>query len=93
MKEAYGADMVTTGDGGSIPLCEVLRRAFARAEITLIGVQDPLAGIHGPNESVYPHEIASMALAEALFLTYYAVSGGRSYRVVRGGTSFVSMKS
>lgn len=49
----------------------MLRRTFARAEITLIGVQDPLAGIHGPNESVYPHEIASMALADALFLTYY----------------------
>jgi acetylornithine deacetylase/succinyl-diaminopimelate desuccinylase-like protein len=37
----------------------------------LIGVEEPLASIHAPNESVSPKEIADMALVEALFLQRY----------------------
>ena len=37
-----------------------------------MGVEEPRAMIHAPNESVDPGEIASMALAEALFLQRYA---------------------
>jgi acetylornithine deacetylase/succinyl-diaminopimelate desuccinylase-like protein len=72
MRDAYGRDMVTTGDGGSIPLCDVLQRAFPEAEIAIIGVEEPLAMIHGPNESVDPTEIANMALVEALFIQRYS---------------------
>ena len=42
------------------------------AEIILMGVEEPLALIHAPNESVDPDEIANMSLAEALFLRRYA---------------------
>jgi hypothetical protein len=38
----------------------------------LMGVEEPLCLIHAPNESVDPTEIATMALAEALFLQRYA---------------------
>jgi cysteinylglycine-S-conjugate dipeptidase len=39
-----------------------------------MGVEEPLAHIHAPNESVDPAEIAAMALTEALFLQRYAGS-------------------
>ena len=54
------------------PLCSVLSATYPRAEIILIGVEEPLTAIHAPNESVSPAEIADMALAEALFLQDYS---------------------
>ena len=33
-----------------------------------MGVEEPQALIHAPNESVHPQEIADLAVAEALFL-------------------------
>ncbi|MFI6638380.1 dipeptidase [Streptomyces sp. NPDC050504] len=71
MREAYGEEMVQSGQGGSIPLCNVLARQFPEAEIALIGVEEPGCLIHAPNESVAPGEIERMALAEALFLRGY----------------------
>jgi cysteinylglycine-S-conjugate dipeptidase len=41
---------------------------YPAAEIMLIGVEEPLASIHAPNESVSPKEIADMVLTEARFL-------------------------
>ena len=61
----------TEGQGGSIPLCNVLHETFPDAEIMLIGVEEPRCLIHAPNESVDPAEIEHMALAEALFLANY----------------------
>jgi cysteinylglycine-S-conjugate dipeptidase len=72
MHEAYGRPMVTLGDGGSIPLCNVFADTYPDAELILMGVEEPLALIHAPNESVDPAEIAAMALTEALFLQRYA---------------------
>ena len=60
--------MVSLGQGGSIPLCNVFAETYPDAELILMGVEEPLALIHAPNESVHPREIADMALAEALFL-------------------------
>ncbi|HVC73352.1 MAG TPA: dipeptidase, partial [Mycobacteriales bacterium] len=71
LAEAYGRPMTTLGQGGSIPLCTVLARTYPDAEIILMGVEEPQALIHAPNESVDPNEIANMALAEALFLQAY----------------------
>lgn len=72
MKEAYGTEMTHLGQGGSIPLCNVLDETFPDAEIILMGVEEPQALIHAPNESVDPGELAAMALVEALFLQRYA---------------------
>jgi acetylornithine deacetylase/succinyl-diaminopimelate desuccinylase-like protein len=71
MHEAYGREMATLGQGGSIPLCNVFADTYPEAEIILIGVEEPLAAIHAPNESVDPGEIARLAHAEALFLRHY----------------------
>ncbi|NUR07824.1 MAG: dipeptidase [Nocardioidaceae bacterium] len=72
MQEAYGTPMTTLGQGGSIPLCNVFADTYPDAEILLLGVEEPLALIHAPNESVDPSEIEAMAHAEARFLQRYA---------------------
>ena len=71
MHEAFGVPMATLGQGGSIPLCNVFADTYPDAEIILMGVEEPRAMIHAPNESVDPREIASMAHAEAIFLLRY----------------------
>ena len=71
MLEAYGTPMTTLGQGGSIPLCNVLADTYPGAEIILIGVEEPLALIHAPNESVDPSEIERLALSLALLLRGY----------------------
>ncbi|MET0853000.1 MAG: M20/M25/M40 family metallo-hydrolase [Microterricola sp.] len=72
MLEAYGMPMSNLGQGGSIPLCTVFADTYPNAEIILIGVEEPLALIHAPNESVDPTEIEAVALTIALFLRNYA---------------------
>jgi hypothetical protein len=65
------------GQGGSIPLCNVFADTYPAAEIILVGVEEPLAAIHAPNESVDPHEIANMALGTARFLQRYGEAARR----------------
>ncbi len=77
MNDAYGKPMTTLGQGGSIPLCNVFAETYPDAELIMIGVEEPTALIHAPNESVAPSEIQSMALAEALFMQRYATARGR----------------
>jgi acetylornithine deacetylase/succinyl-diaminopimelate desuccinylase-like protein len=72
LEQAFGQPTTTAGQGGSIPLCNVLEATFPEAEIMLIGVEEPRCLIHAPNESVDPTEIERLALAEALFLSSYA---------------------
>src|ERR671911_933965 len=50
MEEAYGKPMTTEGQGGSIPLCNVLAETYPDAEIFLMGVEEPKCLIHAPNE-------------------------------------------
>ncbi|MBO1417702.1 M20/M25/M40 family metallo-hydrolase, partial [Streptomyces sp. FH025] len=75
MREVYGTPMSFLGQGGSIPLCNVLATTFPEAEILLIGVEEPRCLIHAPNESVDPEELRRMAHVEALFLRHFANSG------------------
>lgn len=72
----YGRPMVTLGEGGAIPLCNVLAGTYPDAELILMGAEEPLVLIHAPNESVDPAEIAAMALTEALFPQCYAAIRG-----------------
>ena len=76
MREAYQTPMTTLGQGGSIPLCNVFAETYPDAELILMGVEEPMALIHAPNESVDPSEIATMALAEARFLERYPAMRG-----------------
>ncbi len=77
MEEAFGTPMTTLGQGGSIPLCNVFAETYPDAELIMMGVEEPQALIHAPNESVAPSEIQSMALTEALFMQRYATARGR----------------
>ena len=72
LEESYGHELATEGQGGSIPLCNVLAETYPDAEIFLMGVEEPRCLIHAPNESVDPGEIEHLALAEALFLEKYS---------------------
>ncbi|MFI7005935.1 dipeptidase [Streptomyces sp. NPDC050145] len=72
MSQVYGKPLAFLGQGGSIPLCNVLASAYPRAEIILMGVEEPRCLIHAPNESVDPTEIEHMAHVEALFLKQFA---------------------
>ncbi|MEE1787185.1 dipeptidase [Streptomyces sp. SP17BM10] len=72
MREVYGQPMSFLGQGGSIPLCDVLASTYPEAEIILMGVEEPRCLIHAPNESVDPGEIEHMAHVEALFLRHFA---------------------
>jgi acetylornithine deacetylase/succinyl-diaminopimelate desuccinylase-like protein len=74
LREAFGKEVVRIGEGGSIPLATALHETFPKAEIALLGVEDPLAAMHAPNESVDPSEIEHIALSEALFLSRYATA-------------------
>ena len=69
--EAFGRPPTTEGQGGSIPLCNVLHATYPDAEIMMIGVEEPRCLIHAPNESVDPGELERIALSEALFLQSY----------------------
>jgi acetylornithine deacetylase/succinyl-diaminopimelate desuccinylase-like protein len=71
LESAYGRGTTTQGNGGSIPLCNVLAEALG-AEIVLMGVEEPRCMIHAPNESVDPSEIERIALAEVEFFERYA---------------------
>ena len=72
MREVFGREVTMQGDGGSIPLCNVLQETFPDAAIMLLGVEEPQCLIHAPNESVDPGEIERMALVEAIFLQKFA---------------------
>ncbi|MFI1925514.1 MULTISPECIES: dipeptidase [unclassified Streptomyces] len=80
MREVYGKPLAFLGQGGSIPLCNVLASAFPRAEIILMGVEEPRCLIHAPDESVDPTEIEHMAHVEALFLREFANTRSRRSR-------------
>jgi acetylornithine deacetylase/succinyl-diaminopimelate desuccinylase-like protein len=68
MRAAFGHEMMTAGQGGSIPLATALAELVPGAEILLLGVEEPGSHIHAPNESVHPEELRRTALAQALFL-------------------------
>ncbi|MBK5248413.1 MAG: dipeptidase [Actinomycetales bacterium] len=68
LADAFGAETVTSGQGGSIPLTSTLSRVQPGASIVMLGVAEPASRMHAPNESVDPSEIEHIALGEALFL-------------------------
>lgn len=65
-RNAWGAEPVEAGSGGSIPVVSALAGAFPDAEVLLVGTADGQAGIHGPDERVLASEFqaATAALAE-----------------------------
>jgi acetylornithine deacetylase/succinyl-diaminopimelate desuccinylase-like protein len=74
--EAWGAEAVEVGLGGSIALLSPLARAASRATFLLTGVEDAEANIHAPNESVDLGELRRACEAEIRLLTYLCQEPG-----------------
>ena len=69
MEEAYGAEPVQLGSGGSIPFIADLVERYPNAQILITGVEDPDTRAHSPNESLHLGVFKRAVLAEALLLT------------------------
>jgi acetylornithine deacetylase/succinyl-diaminopimelate desuccinylase-like protein len=69
---SWGADVLLTGSGGSIPIVSALSRALPDAEALLVGATDGFANIHAPNERVLLDEVEKATVAEADFLGRFA---------------------
>ena len=72
MTDAWGAEPVEAGIGGSIPFIATLEQEFPDAEILVTGVEDPATMAHSPNESQHLGVLQKAIGAEALFLTRLA---------------------
>ncbi|HEY0260326.1 MAG TPA: dipeptidase [Lacisediminihabitans sp.] len=68
MTDAWGADAVETGIGGSIPFISDLVELFPDAQILVTGVEDPDSRAHSPNESLHLGVFHRAILSEALLL-------------------------
>jgi acetylornithine deacetylase/succinyl-diaminopimelate desuccinylase-like protein len=68
MRDAWGADPVEAGIGGSIPFIADLVREFPDAQILVTGVEDPDTRAHSPNESLHLGVFRRAILTEALLL-------------------------
>jgi acetylornithine deacetylase/succinyl-diaminopimelate desuccinylase-like protein len=70
--QAWGAEVMMAGSGGSIPIVSALAGALPDAEALLVGTTDGYANIHGPNERVLLDEFEKAIVAEAEFFGRYA---------------------
>ncbi|HEU0206834.1 MAG TPA: dipeptidase [Pseudolysinimonas sp.] len=68
MNEAYGAEAVQMGSGGSIPFIADLVERYPNAQILITGVEDPDTRAHSPNESLHLPTLQHAILTEALLL-------------------------
>jgi acetylornithine deacetylase/succinyl-diaminopimelate desuccinylase-like protein len=68
MADAWGADAIEMGVGGSIPFIADLVRIFPQAQILVTGVEDPDSRAHSPNESLHLGVFKRAILTEALLL-------------------------
>jgi acetylornithine deacetylase/succinyl-diaminopimelate desuccinylase-like protein len=68
MTDAWGAESVETGIGGSIPFIADLVEMFPAAQILVTGVEDPDSRAHSPNESLHLGVFQRAILTEAVLL-------------------------
>ncbi|GAT07147.1 dipeptidase [Mycolicibacterium novocastrense] len=66
--EAWGAEPVHTGVGGSIPFIAEFAAALPSAKILVTGVEDPETQAHSVNESLHLGVLERAAVSEALLL-------------------------
>ncbi len=70
--DAWDAEPVEIGVGGSIDFIASFARAYPDAEILITGVEDPDTRAHGANESLHLADFEKACLAEVLLLTRLA---------------------
>jgi acetylornithine deacetylase/succinyl-diaminopimelate desuccinylase-like protein len=71
-RQAWGADPIDMGMGGSIPFIAEFADAFPQAKILVTGVEDPGTQAHSINESLHLGVLERAAIAEALLLANLA---------------------
>ncbi|KUI08019.1 dipeptidase [Mycolicibacterium acapulense] len=74
-REAWGAEPVHTGVGGSIPFIAEFADAFPSAKILVTGVEDPATQAHSVNESLHLGVLERAAVSEALLLANLGSNG------------------
>src|SRR5882757_3555322 len=74
-RQAWGAEPVDTGVGGSIPFIAEFAAAFPSAKILVTGVEDPATQAHSVNESLHLGVLERAATAEALLLANLGSNG------------------
>jgi acetylornithine deacetylase/succinyl-diaminopimelate desuccinylase-like protein len=52
-RQHYGADCAYMGQGGTIPLMNVLKEGFPHSQFMVCGVLGPKSNAHGPNEFLH----------------------------------------
>jgi acetylornithine deacetylase/succinyl-diaminopimelate desuccinylase-like protein len=67
-RQAWGAEPVDMGMGGSIPFIAEFASAFPQAKILVTGVEDPATHAHSTDESLHLGVLERAATAEALLL-------------------------
>jgi acetylornithine deacetylase/succinyl-diaminopimelate desuccinylase-like protein len=75
-RQAWGADAIDAGVGGSIPFIAEFAAAFPDAKILVTGVEDPNTQAHSINESLHLGVLERAATAEALLLDALGRSDG-----------------
>ncbi len=73
--QAWSADVLMAGSGGSIPIVSALAGALPDTEALLVGTTDGYANIHGPNERVLVDEFEKAVAAETEFFGRFGASG------------------
>jgi acetylornithine deacetylase/succinyl-diaminopimelate desuccinylase-like protein len=71
-RQAWGADPIDMGMGGSIPFIAEFAAAFPQAKILVTGVEDPATQAHSVNESLHLGVLERAAVAETLLLANLA---------------------
>jgi acetylornithine deacetylase/succinyl-diaminopimelate desuccinylase-like protein len=69
MTDAWGAEPVLAGVGGSIPFIAQLAETFPDAQVLVTGVEDPHTRAHSPDESLHLGVFQRAVLTEAVLLT------------------------
>lgn len=71
-RQAWDAEPIDMGIGGSIPFIAEFAAAFPQAKILVTGVEDPGTQAHSVNESLHLGVLERAAVAEALLLANLA---------------------
>ncbi|MGB9305169.1 MAG: dipeptidase [Mycobacterium sp.] len=74
-RQAWGAEPIDMGMGGSIPFIAEFATAFPQAKILVTGVEDPSTQAHSINESLHLGVLERAATAEALLLANLGAMG------------------
>ncbi len=61
----FGADVAFMGQGGTIPLMNMLKEGFPRSQFMVCGVLRPKSNAHGPNEFLDVHYARKLTSAVA----------------------------